>query len=195
MKWLKREPKRLQPNELVRLVTTNDERSMLLTTSPFHMWPRYERRPVVQFLPVHERRIAPIDAEEEQSGSRSLMDGPRGKSSIANNLRWPRPVFIPLYLVPCDFDDFEASEAASPGRKPTQQTSESYFPVDVTDDECERFNSELWPARSYRFRCYVWSCWQRYLKDWWFFIRYPLAYATALALAISTIVHLARSHP
>ena len=81
------------------------------------------------------------------------------------------------------------------GRKSSQQSAESYFPVGVDSDDCERFNAEIWPSLTYRFRCRVWSFWQKHLKDWWFFIRYPLAYGTALALAIATIYHLSLSHP
>ncbi len=195
MNWFNRNRSPYTPEQLVRLVTTNDERSMLLTTSPFHMWPNYERRPVVQYLPIRERRIASIDPEEERNGSRSLMDGPGGRASTANNLRWPRPVFVPLSLVPRDFDDVGEPEASSHFAKPAQQTAESYFPVDVTEEECERFNSEIWTSLSYRLRCYAWSFWQRHLKNWWLFIRYPLAFGAALAYAITTVVHLARSHP
>ena len=119
---------------------------------------------------------------------------PAGRPSIANNLRWPRPVIIPTHLVPRDFDDVDRDGASNSGRKPSQQSAESYFPIAVDTGDLERFNDELWPSLTYRIRCYVWSFWQRHVKDWWFFIRYPLAYGTALALAISTMVHLARSH-
>lgn len=168
---------------------------MLLTTSPFNVPKFFHDSPTVKYRPVFRRRIMPVDPEEEAPSSRSLAEGPSGRSSTASNLRWPRPVVIPAYLVPRDFDDVGDHEGLALGRKQAQQSAESFFPVVINEEESARFNEELWTSHSYRLRCYGWSLWQKHLKDWWFLVRYPLAYGAALALAISTMIHLARSHP
>ena len=168
---------------------------MLLTTSPFTVSPARRRNRTVEYRPVGQRRIAPIDPEDEQEAWQPYDERVPTKLTTANNLRWPRPIIIPSYLVPRDFDDLGLSEAPGFGAKITQQSPESFLPVVVKDEEAERFNSELWSRPTYRFRCHAWSLWQRYLKDWWYFIRYPLAFGAALGYAIATIVHLARSHP
>lgn len=194
MGWLKRKPKQYQPGELVRLVTSNDVRSMLLTTLPFHISPTYGDRGSIAYRPIGQRRLASIDPEEQQSGGvRPVGIVPPGRTSTANNLRWPRPIIIPLHLVPRDFDDDDQPSGFSQGL--TQQSAENFFPMPVSDTDSDRFNRELWSRPTYRLRCHVWSLWQKHLKDWWFFFRYPLAFGAALAYAIATVVHLARSHP
>ncbi len=193
MKWLKREPKRYEPVELVRLITTNDERSMLLTTSPLRV---FAGNPSVRYEPTSQRRPVAIDpevAQGERSGPGAFW--PAGSVSTANNLPWPRPIIIPADLVPRDFDDNDEDGPSGLGKKYAQQSAESFFPMRVGDGEADRFNEELWSRPIYRLRCHIWSFWQKHLKDWWFFIRYPLAFGAALAYAIATVVHLARSHP
>lgn len=115
--------------------------------------------------------------------------------AIANNMPWPRPTIIPAHLVPRDFDDVGTGSSLTLGQKYAQQSAENYLPVTPSEADLKRFVSELWPSRTYRLRCYVWSFWQKHLKDWWFFIRYPLAFGAALAYAIATIYHLSLSHP
>ena len=195
MNWFNRNRSPYTPEQLVRLVTTNDERSMLLSTSPFDV-PRFiGHSPSIEYRPILHRRIEPIDPEEEERMFSETSERPAGRPSRANNLAWPRPIIIPVRLVPRDFDDVAQNGGSGSNQKPNQQSSESYFSVAVDSDDSERFNSELWTKPTYRLRCHVWSLWQKHLKDWWFFIRYPLAFGAALAYAIATVVHLARSHP
>lgn len=123
------------------------------------------------------------------------MEGPPGRPSTANNLQWPRPIIVPAHFVPREFDDNDEEQPSGFSQKFAQQSAESYFPTSVSDEDAERFNKELWSRLTYRLRCYAWSIWQRHLKDWWFFVRYPLVFSAALAYAIATVVHLARSHP
>lgn len=193
MQWLRRNPKQYQPSELVRLVTTNDERSMLLTTSPLRV---FAGRSSVRYEPTNQRRPVSVErevAQGERSGPGAFW--PAGTVSTANNLSWPRPIIIPADFVPRDFDDNSEDEPSSFGTKYAQQSAESFFPMSVSGEDAERFNNELWSRPAYRLRCHVWSLWQKHLKDWWFLIRYPVAFGAALAYAIATVVHLARSHP
>ena len=193
MKWFKRNRSPYTAEHLVRLVTTNDERSMLLTTSPFRLFSSYGGSGSVSYQPVSKRRLAPIDPEDQQTVSTDPALPMRlGRNSTANNLRWPRPIIVPIHLVPRDFDDAEPSNFSE---KFTQQSAGNFFPVVISDSEADRFNDELWSKLTYRARCHAWSIWQRHLKDWWFFIRYPLAFGAALGYAIATMVHLARSQP
>ena len=167
MKWFNRNSKGFQREQLVRLVTTNDERSMLLTTSPFEIPPVFVGSAPVRYRPINQRRLAPIDTEElEEQGIRPAHLGPRGRASTANHLRWPRPIIIPADLVPRDFDDTDEEEPSSFSRKFVQQSAESFFPVVVDEGDTARFNEELWTSFSYRLRCYGWSLWQKHLKDW-----------------------------
>jgi len=197
MKWLNLSLKRYQREELVRLVTTNDMRSMLLTTAPFDVDWDHEGVLAAHYRPVYERRVEPIDPEEErrQGSPLGAQPQPTGRPSVANNLRWPRPLIIPAHLVPRDFDDNDDEQPPGFSQKYAQQSAESFFPMPVNEVEADRFNNQLWSRPTYRARCRIWSLWQKHVKDWWFFIRYPLAFGAALAYAIATVVHLARSHP
>ena len=154
--------------DLVHLVVLLDPEDSTSWPSP------YEAYPV-----ENDRELRYLASMNARTRSDTVMIEGNKLSPRANNLGWPRPVILPKALVPADFNETSAGEDAV-SRFTRQQTDMGYFAAPVGKTEMTLFEKD-WKRRSYRTRCHIWSLWQRHLKDWWFFLRWPLVFLFALS--------------
>ena len=135
----------------------------------------------------------PSEARYVPMRDRTTTDRGQGMDlAKANNLRWPRPFIIPFRLVLADIDDVSVDPRFD--RRSSQESETSYVAVTVDAAEARQFNDVLWPNPGYLVRCYIWWIWQTYLKNLWFFVRYPFLVLSGAGAAAATVYHALFGH-